>query len=301
MSRLTWDNTGERLYETGVRNCVLYPVNGSTYPLGVAWNGISQISENPSGADANPIYADDIKYLNLTSAEEFGANITAYTYPDEFAVCDGSAVPEGAAGVTVGQQPRKMFGLCYRTTLGNDTEGEEYGYKLHLVYGCKAAPSEKGYQTINDSPEAIEFSWELTTTPVSITGMKPTSILTIDSTKCDSVDLEALEEVLYGSENADPRLPLPDEVIGMFAGSSYEISLNRANLNLTVDDTYQLKATVSPVGTTVTWTSGNTSTATVANGLVTAKAAGTTTITASISDGTNTYSDVCNLKVAAKS
>ena len=211
MSKLIWDQTGERLYETGVKMGVLYPQVGGAYPKGVAWNGLTAVTESPSGAEANPLYADDIKYLNLTSAEEFGATVEAYTYPEEFAECDGSAAI--ATGVYIGQQPRKAFGLCYRTVLGNDVANNEYGYKLHLIYGALAAPSEKAYATINDSPEAITFSWEITTTPVNVTGFKPTASLTIDSTKVDKDKLAALEEVLYGSESEEARLPLPDEVI----------------------------------------------------------------------------------------
>lgn len=213
MSRIKWDNTGERLYETGVKNGVLYPIQtGGTYSKGVAWNGLTAVTESPSGAEATPLYADDIKYLNLMSNEEFGCTIEAYTYPDEFAECDGSAAL--AEGVMIGQQKRKTFGLCYRTSLGNDVDGADYGYKLHLVYGCLAAPSEKAYATINDSPEAITFSWEVSTTPVNVTGFKPTSCITIDSTKANSEKLTALEEILYGKDEptADPRLPLPDEV-----------------------------------------------------------------------------------------
>lgn len=222
--KLVWDKTGERYYETGVKQGVVYPqATGGTYPKGVAWNGLSAVTESPSGAEANPIYADDIKYLNLMSNEEFGATIEAYTYPDEFAQCDGSA--EIATGVTIGQQTRKSFGLSYKTTLGNDTEGNDYGYKLHLIYGALAAPSEKAYATINDSPEAITFSWEVTTTPVSVSGFKPTAQLTIDSTKVDSEKLAALEEILYGKDpteqeeddGVDPRLPLPDEVAEIMA------------------------------------------------------------------------------------
>lgn len=211
MSKLVWDQTGERLYETGVKMGVLYPqAAGGTYPKGVAWNGLTAVTESPSGAEATPIYADDIKYLNMMSAEEFGATVEAYMYPDEFAECDGSA--EIAPGVTIGQQTRKAFGLCYRTTIGNDTEGNEHGYKIHLIYGAMAAPSEKSYATINDSPEAITLSWELTTTPVSVAGFKPTASLTIDSTKVDKEKLAALEAILYGTESEEARLPLPDEV-----------------------------------------------------------------------------------------
>jgi len=219
MTKLTWDLIGERLYETGVKKGVLYPqaVDGS-YPLGIPWNGLIGVTESPSGAEASPIYADDVKYLNLISAEEFGATIEAYTYPDEYAECDGSYAL--AAGVAIGQQKRQAFGLCYRTTLGNDIEGEDYGYKLHLIYGALAAPSEKGYQTINDSPEAITFSWELSTTPTAVTDHKPTASLTIDSTKVDAGVLATLEDIIYGTVAAAPRLPLPDEVATLFAGAA---------------------------------------------------------------------------------
>lgn len=210
MPRLTWDATGERIYETGVRNGVLYVSDNGAYPKGVAWNGLTAVTESPSGAEATALYADDIKYLNLISAEEFGATVEAYTYPDEFAQCNGEA--SLVAGVTIGQQPRKTFGMAYRTVVGNDTENENYGYKLHLIYGAVAAPSEKAYATINDSPEAITFSWELTTTPVSVKGFKPTASLTIDSTKVDPGKLAALEDILYGKDEAEARLPLPDEV-----------------------------------------------------------------------------------------
>lgn len=211
MPKLTWDNTGERIFETGVKQGVLYPIQiDGKYTKGVAWNGLTAVTESPSGAEATALYADDIKYLNLLSNEEFGATIEAYTYPDEFAECDGSA--ELATGVMIGQQKRKIFGLCYRTTIGNDVEGNDYGYKLHLVYGCLAAPSEKGYSTINDNPDAITFSWEVTTTPVNVEGFKPTSQITIDSTKAEPTKLAALEAVLYGSAETEAKLPLPDEV-----------------------------------------------------------------------------------------
>lgn len=208
---LVWDAAGKRFYETGVKKGVLYVQDSKgAYPKGVAWNGLTGVTESPSGAEANPIYADDMKYLNLYSTEEFGATIEAYTYPDEFAECDGSA--ELTTGVTIGQQKRKAFGMCYRTVLGNDVTGEDYGYKLHIIYGAMASPSEKAYATVNDSPEAITFSWEVTTTPVNVEGLKPTASLVIDSTKVDASKLSALEAILYGSENADPRLPLPDEI-----------------------------------------------------------------------------------------
>ena len=213
MAKIKWDKTGERFYETGVKNGVLYVQEGGAYPKGVAWNGLTAVTESPSGAEATPLYADDIKYLNLLSAEEFGATIEAYTYPDEFAECDGSA--SLVDGVMIGQQARKTFGLCYRTTIGNDTNGNDYGYKLHIIYGALAAPSEKAYATINDSPEAITFSWEVTTTPVNVTGAKPTASITIDSTKADPTKLAALEDILYGKDGEpgnEPRLPLPDEI-----------------------------------------------------------------------------------------
>lgn len=213
MAAITWDATGERLFETGVDHGVLYPISSSgTYGNGVAWNGLSAITESPSGAEATAVWADNIKYVNLLSAEEFGATVEAYTYPDEFAICDGTA--ELVDGVIVGQQARKVFGLCYRTKIGNDVDGNDHGYKLHIIYGAQASPSEKAYSTINDSPEAISFSWELTTTPVNVTGMNATSYLVIDSTKCDADKLTALEKILYGSAEPDtaPRLPLPDEI-----------------------------------------------------------------------------------------
>ena len=216
MAKLVWDNIGEHYYETGVRNGVLYIENqNDPYGKGVAWNGLVSVSESPSGAEPTALWADDIKYLNLYSAEEFAATVEAYTYPDEFAECDGSAAL--APGAMIGQQNRKAFGLCYRTTLGNDTEGNDYGYKLHLIYGCKASPSEKAYSTINDSPEAITFSWELSTTPVAVAGFKPTASLTIDSTKVDAAKLKALEDVLYGAGKTEPRMPLPDEIKTMLA------------------------------------------------------------------------------------
>ena len=211
MAKLVWDATGERKYENGVRNGVLYVMDQSgTYPKGVAWNGLTAVTESPSGAEATALYADDVKYLNLISAEEFGATVEAYTYPDEFAQCNGEA--SLVDGVTIGQQPRKTFGMAYRTVLGNDVENESYGYKLHLIYGAVASPSEKAYATINDSPEAITFSWELKTTPVVVDGFKPTASLTIDSTKANAAKLAALEDILFGSESAEARLPLPNEI-----------------------------------------------------------------------------------------
>lgn len=215
MPKLVWDDTGKHLFETGVQKGVLYPQVGGAYPKGVVWNGLSSVTESPSGAESNPIYADDIKYLNLVSAEEFGATVEAYTYPDEFAKCDGSA--EISPGILVGQQERQKFGLCYRTVLGNDTEGNAYGYKLHIIYNATASPSEKQYQTINDSPEAITFSWELSTTPTNVDGHKPTASLVIDSTKVDEEKLKKLEDKLYGTESAEASLPTPNEIIALLA------------------------------------------------------------------------------------
>ena len=218
MAKIVWDQTGERLYETGVKKGVLYPMaTGGTYPKGVAWNGLTAVTESPSGAEATPLYADDIKYLTLMSVEEFGGTIEAYTYPKEFEECDGSA--ELAAGVAIGQQPRKSFGFSYVTTIGNDVDSNKHGYKLHLVYGALASPSEKAYSTINDSPEAITFSWEFTTTPVAVAGFEPTACITIDSTKVDPQKLTALEAKLYGAEAEEATLPLPNEVVTIMSAA----------------------------------------------------------------------------------
>lgn len=215
---LEWDVTGDRTYETGVDHGVLYPLQSDgTYSVGVAWNGLTTVTESPSGAEASPQYADNIKYLNLVSAEEFGGTIEAFTYPDEFGPCDGTAAP--TAGLTVGQQGRQTFGLCYRTILGNDVQNTDYGYKLHLVYGALAAPSQKAYATVNDSPAAISFSWDFSTTPVNVSGdtvYKPTSYIAIDSTKVDATQLATLEATLYGSDTAQASLPLPGDVLAMF-------------------------------------------------------------------------------------
>ena len=216
MAKLEWDKTGERLYETGTDRGVLYVASNGTYPAGVAWNGLTGVDENPSGAEANAQYADNIQYLELRSAEDFGATVTAYTYPDEFEQCDGSAEP--AEGMYIGQQARKMFGMSYRTKIGNDVDGDEHGYYIHLIYGATASPSQRSYKTVNDSPEPIEFSWEVTTTPVNITGYKPVAHIRINSTKADPEKLAVLESVLYGANaegNAEGRtasLPLPDAV-----------------------------------------------------------------------------------------
>lgn len=235
MSKLVWDATGEKLFETGVDHCVLYPLdNKGEYTPGVAWNGITQIAESPDGAEPENQYADNIKYLTLRSAEELNGTIEAFMYPDEWAVCDGSA--EVIPGVMIGQQARKTFGLCYRTKIGNDVDGQDHGYKLHMLYGASASPSERTYETINDSPEPITFSWEYTTTPVGVDGYEATSLLTIDSTKVDSTTLSSLLEILYGSEDSDPRLPLPDELIALLKGNSEEATMARESYK--VRETY---------------------------------------------------------------
>lgn len=223
MSRVKWDQTSEKLFETGVDRGVLYPFNSKSkdYTNGVAWNGLTGVSETPSGAEPTALYADNIKYLTLMSAEELGGTITAYMYPDEFKACDGSADLE--TGITIGQQDRKVFGLSYRTKIGNDTDGNDHGYKLHLIYGCLASASERAYNTVNDSPEAIEFSWEFSCTPVDVPGFKPTAIVTIDSTKVDAEKLKTFEDILYGSDTAgsgtEPKLPLPAEIKAHFAAA----------------------------------------------------------------------------------
>ena len=218
MAKLVWDESGKRLYETGVEKGVLY-VQGENgqYQQGVAWNGLTAVTESPSGAEPTALYADDIKYLELFSAEEFGATIEAYTYPAEFEACDGSA--SLGAGVSIGQQDRKAFGLCYRTIVGNDVKGNEHGYKLHLIYGAKAKPSEKAYATVNDSPEAVTFSWEVSTTPVNVAGFKPTASVTIDSTKIQADKLKTIEDKLYGTETQEPTLLMPDEIKQLIAGA----------------------------------------------------------------------------------
>ena len=214
MAKLAWDKTGERFYETGVDRVVLYPAVAGAYPKGVAWNGVTAITMSPSGAEASPLYADNIKYLNLVSAEELGLSIEAYQSPEEFDACDGSAAL--AAGVSIGQQTRSTFGVSYRTKIGNDTEGADHGYKLHLVYGCLASPSETAYSTVNDSPEAVSLSWEISTTPVEVPGFKPTASVEIDSTKVDPTQLATLEEILYGTESEEAKLPLPEELVTIF-------------------------------------------------------------------------------------
>lgn len=220
MSKIVWDQIGEKKYESGVDHCVLYPINESSqYKPGVAWNGITSVSETPEGGEPNDQYADNIKYLSLVSAENLNGSIGAYTYPKEFGICDGTAEP--VTGMTIGQQSRKMFGLSYRTKIGNDTAGSDYGYKLHLLYGCTASPSERSYETMNDSPDAIEFSWDFSTVPVPVSGYAPTALITIDSTLVDKESLQKLEEALYGTESEDAYLPLPDEVITILGSTGF--------------------------------------------------------------------------------
>lgn len=303
--KLEWDKAGEHLYETGIDRGVLYPqANNGTYPEGVAWNGLTKVSEKPTGAEATKLWADNIKYLNLYSAEEFEATIEAYTYPDEFAVLDGSA--EIATGVMIGQQNRKSFGLCYRTVQGNDIAGNDYGYKLHLIYGAQVSPSEKSYETINDSPSAITFSWEMKTTPVSVTGFKPTACVTIDSTKVESANLAALEQILYGTPASggtaavEPRMPLPDEIAEIFGASLGSITLDKHVLNLTVGGANgSLEATTVPVDAVVDWDILDSTVATVSSGTVTPAAAGSTVVIASITVEGQVYYDSCTVTVAS--
>lgn len=226
MAKLLWDQEGQKLYETGVSNGVLYVTNEESggYAPGVAWNGLTQVTENPSGAEATPVYANNTKYLNLMSAEEFGATIEAYTYPDEFGACDGSATI--VAGVTIGQQNRKTFGFCYKTKIGNEVQGDSLGYKLHVVYNCQAAPSGKQYATVNESPEAITFSWEVSTTPVALEGYKPTAKVTIDSTKVTAAVLKKIEDALYGTTDAEPTLPTLAELVAMVKAAPASFSVN---------------------------------------------------------------------------
>jgi hypothetical protein len=257
--QLVWDQTGERFYETGVDHGVLYlPDASGAYNDGVAWNGLTTVTESPSGAEPNAQYADNIKYLNLFSAEEFSATIEAYTYPPEFDQFDGLGVP--SPGVTVGQQIRGLFGLCYRTRMGNDIEGNELGYKLHLVYGCKASPSEKAYASVNDSPEAINFSWAISTTPVPVPGMKPTSIITVDSTKVNATALADLERILYGDVGVDPALPLPGSVIALFGGTittvtppqpAFDAPSNTITIPTVPGVTYYINGVAVPAGPVV--------------------------------------------------
>lgn len=299
--KLSWDDTGKKFYETGVDHGVLYPQNNDgSYPKGVAWNGLTGVTESPSGADKNDIYADNIKYLTLRSAEDFGATVTCYTYPDEWEECDGSRSP--VAGVKIGQQARRAFGMCYRTLIGNDIQGTEYGYKLHIIWNATASPSERAYATVNDSPEAIEFSYELATTPTGISGYKPIANMTIDSTLVPADKMAELEQVLYGVEGgADPKLPTPDEVIELLGGSSVpSVTVIPSRIEITAGDTYSLTTQVVPAGTEIAWTTSDDTKATVSDaGVVTGEGAGSATITATITVDGHDYTDTCSVTVAA--
>lgn len=298
--RLAWDKTGERIYETGVDRMVLYKYNKTTKQFGdgVAWNGVTSYSDSPSGAEPTALYADNIKYLNLMSAEQYASTLECYTYPAEFEECDGSK--EIAPGVYIGQQNRAMFGLCYRSLLGDDVSGTDLGYKLHLVYNCLASPSERAHQTVNDSPEAANPSFSITTTPLDVTGGKPTATIIIDSTKVDAEKLAAFEDILYGTQNTTPTLLLPDEVAAHFGGGlTNGILLNRHYLSIPKDGSVDLVASTTPADQPVTWTSGSSATASVSGGTVTGEAAGNTIITASMTYSGVTYTDTCTVVVTA--
>lgn len=301
MSKIVWDAVGEHFYETGVDHGVLYPADASgAFQNGVAWNGLTAVNENPSGAEATPLWADNIKYLNLISAEQFGATIEAYTYPNEFGPCNGEL--ELATGVKIGQQTRRKFCFAYRTLLGNDTQGTDRGYLLHIVYNASATPSAKNYGTVNDSPEAIAFSWEISTTPVQVTGGKPTATLTIDSTMVDATALKTLEDKLFGSDSEDAKILMPDEVAAIFGPVPVtpSVTLDKSTLALTTTGgTGTIVATTVPAGETVTWTSSDDTVATVAGGVVTPVAAGDATITAKITVGGVDYSATCAVTVSA--
>ena len=295
-TRLEWDTSGEKYYHAGVSNVVYYPQTSGGYGAGEAWNGVSDVQDKPSGAEATEFWADNILYANVMSAEKYAASLTCYHFPHGFLAANG--VAEVVPGVRIGQQPRKGFGLCYRTEIGND-EDESIGYELNLVYGLKASPAEIDNKTKNDSPELREMSFEMSSTPVKVTGHKPTSILTISSLDFSAAQMEALEDVLYGSNSADATLPLPDEVAAIMGSEVYEIVLNKANVTTKLGKDVVLTAVTSPAGETVTWASGTVATATVANGVVHPVAAGTTVITASFTKGGVTYSDTCNVTVTA--
>lgn len=301
MAKLIWDQEGKRFYETGIDHVTLYKKTDlGAYGKGVAWDGVTTVTESPSGAESNPQYADNIKYLDLFSVEEFGATIEAFQSPVEFDECDGTA--ELATGVSITQQSRRGFGLAYRTLLGNDNLLNKYGYLIHIIYGAKASPSEKSRATVNDSPEASTMSWEVSTTPVAVTGADPTSHLIINSTTADPAKLAQLEGILFGTDNTDPRLPLPDEIKSIMGGDVVVTGIGVAPSTATVetDATVTLTATLSPTGATgnVEWTSSASSTASVdENGVVTGVATGTATITASVVSGGQTYTDTCTVTV----
>jgi len=266
MSKAVWDEIGKHVYETGVDHGMLYPEVNNAYPVGCVWNGLTGVTESPSGAEATPLYADNIKYLNLVSVEEYGATINAYTYPDEWMQCDGSA--EIMTGVTIGQQPRKEFGFVYRTRIGNDTQLDNYGYKLHLIYNALASPSDQEHSTVNDSPEATEFSWEISTTAIPVEGYKPTATLVIDSTKTTTAALKAIEDVLFGTDSTDPRLPLPGEVLTIMKNADAEETFVTVTItepestSVTEGDTLTLTGTASD-NSVLTWSSSDEAVATV--------------------------------------
>lgn len=297
MSRIVWDKTGERTYETGVDRMVLYKFNKTQnkFTGGVGWNGITSYSDSPSGAEPTALYADNIKYLNLMSAEQYASTLECFTYPEEFEECDGSK--EIAPGVYIGQQNRTLFGLSYRSLIGDDVDGTNKGYKIHLVYNCLASPSERSHQTVNDSPEAANPSFSISTTPVEVTGGKPTATIVIDSTKVDADRLAAFEDILYGTANTDAELPLPDEVAAFFNDG---VTLDLHTATVAVSGTKALTATTKPAGKTVTWTSSDDEVATVSGGTVTGVAAGTATITASITVDSKTYTDTCTVTVTSE-
>lgn len=301
MSKLVWDTVGERFYETGVDHGVLYLYDKDTasFKNGVAWNGLTAVNESPSGAEPTPLYADNIKYLNLMSAEEYGATIEAYTYPDEFEECDGSAAI--ASGVIVRQQNRRLFGFCFRTKIGNDVDGADAGYKLHLVYNCLASPSERSHSTVNDSPEAATLSWTISTTPVDVPNLKPTTTIEIDSTKVNAAKLAQLEDILYGTSSTGARLPLPAEVIEIFgSGSDTGVVIVPSVATVTVGEVFRLSADTVPAGAEITWTSSDNTKASVSpSGVVTGVAAGSATITATITVDETDYTDTCAVTVAA--
>jgi len=303
---LNWDQDGERFYETGVERAVIYPMNSDgTYEDGVAWNGLTSFEESPSGAEANPLYADDMKYLNLMSKEQYAFTIGAYTYPDAFAKCDGSAfLDETMAGtlgpaLKIGQQKRQKFGFCVTTKRGNDIEQSDYGYIIHLIYNCNASPSSRSHATENESPEAIEFSWEVNTSEIRVSGGKSTCNLDIDVTKLTDGQRNLLETTLFGDGTKPGKFLTPDEVVALLYNAPTEasVTLNPKALTVAVEATGTITAATVPAGSEVTWTTDNASVATVADGVVTGVSAGTATITATITVDGKTYSDTCGVNV----
>lgn len=299
--KVSWDNVGERLYEIGVDHGMLYPQKGDgSYDKGVAWSGLSQVSENPEGADVNDIWADNMKYLSIRAAETFGATIECYSYPDEFKACNGEA--EIATGVTIGQQTRKAFGFSYRSRIGNDTEFQDHGFKIHIIYNATVSPSEKSYSSINDSTDVDAMSFEVDTTAIPVAGYKPTSSLEIDSTKVSEANMNTLLDTLYGTNSSDPTLPTPEEVMAIFGGSVVPtIELNNHYLELVTEGTSTLVATVSGSSQTPVFSSSSAVAAVgESTGVVTAgDSAGNCIITASITDDGVTYTDTCTVKVVA--